>query len=131
MKIRFVSRAVNDLEATLRHYGELGTDLRPRFRVDFDAALERLVMFPNGAPPVEGFPGLRRARMRRFPYGIFYRPDAEELLILRVLHAIRPGPISAEPVTRVPPPGVLSTTRRPPSAPSRSSALRRPVPGAT
>ena len=87
MRIRFTSRAVGDLEAALGHYGDIGSELGIDFREDFGAALDRMVMFPKGAPPVDGFPGVRRARMRRFPYGIFYRPDAEDLLVLRVLHA--------------------------------------------
>ena len=31
-------------------------------------------------------PGLRRARMRQFPYGVFYRPGTDDLVIVRVLH---------------------------------------------
>ena len=87
MKVRFTSRAADDLESALTHYGQVGHDVDTRFRLDFDSALERMVMFPNGAPPVEGFPGLRRARMRRFPYGIFYRPTVDTLVVIRVLHS--------------------------------------------
>lgn len=86
MEIRFTTRAVGDLEAILGRLGEFGTDVPARFRSDFDAALERMAMFPLGAPPVDGFPGLRRARVRRFPYGIFYRPGEDDLVVLRVLH---------------------------------------------
>ncbi|MHA7127619.1 hypothetical protein ACRTEC_14710 [Janibacter indicus] len=31
-------------------------------------------------------PGLRRARMRQFPYGVFYRPGTDDLVTVRVLH---------------------------------------------
>ena len=47
--------------------------------------MERLQTFPHGAAPVEGFPGLRRARMRQFPYGVFYRPGTDDLVIVRAL----------------------------------------------
>lgn len=85
MRVGFTSRAVGDLEAVLSHYGDLHDELPTTFLVDFDSALERLMMFPNGAPPVEGFPGMRRARMRRFPYGIFYRPGDAATVVIRVL----------------------------------------------
>lgn len=42
--------------------------------------------FPRGAAPVDGFPDVRRARMRPLPYGMFYGLDAGDILILRVLH---------------------------------------------
>jgi toxin ParE1/3/4 len=85
--VRFTSRAVGDLDAVLNHYDDIGPDLRMGFGADFESAIERLIMFPNGAPPVEGLPGVRRARMRRFPYGIFYRPGTEESVVLRVVPA--------------------------------------------
>lgn len=87
MTIRFTTRAVADLAAAVQYYAKVDGDLGLRFREDLDTAIERVVMFPHGAPPVDGFPGLRRARMRRFPYGIFYRPDPEESVVVRVLHA--------------------------------------------
>jgi len=89
VKVRLTSRAVADLEDAVQVYGEIGPELSLGFRDDLDSAIERIEMFPRGAPPVDGFPGVRRARMRRFPYGIFYRPDVEASLVIRVLHTKR------------------------------------------
>lgn len=87
MRIRLTRHAVRDLEKACEHYATISPDLHERFLAGFDAVLERLEMFPHGAPPVEGFDGIRRARMRRFPYGLFYQYSAgPDLLILRVLH---------------------------------------------
>lgn len=89
MKVRLAARAVSDLEQAADHYDGQVAGLGAEFLRAFDTALERLQLFPEGAPPVDGFPGVRRARVRRFPYGVFYRPEAEELIVLRVHHARR------------------------------------------
>lgn len=88
MRIRLTEHAVRDLELAFEHYRVIDPRLGERFLDDFDAAVGRLVMFPDEAPPVEGFDGVRRARMRRLPDGIFYRHIAGiDLLLVRVLHS--------------------------------------------
>ena len=91
MRVRVTEQAVGDLAETRDHYRAIGEDLEQRFFDQFDLVVDRLVTFPNGAPPVDGFPGVRRARMRQFPYGVFYRLDGDDILILRVLHTGRDG----------------------------------------
>lgn len=88
MRIRLTRHAASDLELAHDHYAGVEPELGKRFLDEVDTAIERITMFPAGAPPVEGFDEMRRARIRRFPYGIFYRQtDAGiELLIVRVLH---------------------------------------------
>ncbi|MEE6282481.1 type II toxin-antitoxin system RelE/ParE family toxin [Georgenia sunbinii] len=94
MRIRFTAHAVVDLERAHDYYAQIDPELGERFLADVDAAVERLEMFPAGAPPVEGFDEMRRARMRHLPYGVFYRcSDTEtELLVIRVLHSRRHHP---------------------------------------
>lgn len=90
MKVILAPEAVRDLEEATDHYADSDPDLGERFITAVDAAMDRLLMFPLGAPPVEGFGPLRRARMRHFPYGVFYQPTADDdLLVVRVLHARR------------------------------------------
>ena len=88
MRIRLTQHAVDDLRDAVDHYDDVA-GLGEEFLDQFDNLVERLLMFPNGAPPVEGFPGVRRARIRRFPYGAFYRLDGDDLVVLRVLHGRR------------------------------------------
>lgn len=90
MKALLTPEAVRDLEEATGHYADIDPDIGERFLAAVDATMERLLMFPLGAPPVEGFDALRRARMRHFPYGLFYQPTASgDLLIVRVLHSRR------------------------------------------
>ncbi|GAB3199640.1 hypothetical protein GCM10027062_16860 [Nocardioides hungaricus] len=89
MTVRLGRLAIRDLERAREYYGH-DDGLSAGLLADLDRVIERMQAFPNGAPPVEGFPGVRRARMRRFPYGVFYRvlgPDSIE--VLRIVHAAR------------------------------------------
>lgn len=86
-----------DVEEAYDYDAGIDPELSTRFADGVDAAIERIVMFPRGAPAVEGFDRLRRARMRRFPYGIFYQhTSAGDLLVIRVLHSGRHHPGSLE-----------------------------------
>lgn len=96
MRIRLAPSAVGDLAGIRDYYRDISKELEVQFLDQLDVAMERLRMFPKGAPPVEGFPGVRRARLRQFPYGMFYRLDGHDILILRVLHSRRQSPASAE-----------------------------------
>lgn len=86
MTIRLTRLAAEDLETAHAHYDRGDPDLGRRFVADLDLVMERLQTFPHGAAPVEGFPGLRRAGMHQFPYGVFYRPGNDDLVTVRVLH---------------------------------------------
>lgn len=81
--------AVDDLRRARDHYSEIDPALSDEVALAFDVVVERIRIFPHGAPPVDGFPGLRRARMRRFPYGVFYRDTDETVIVVRVLHNAR------------------------------------------
>ncbi len=87
MSVRLAPLAVQDLRAARDHYASINPDLRASLLDAFEQVLERIEMFPQGAPGVDGFPGVRRARLPRFAYGVFYRSQPNgDLEILRVLH---------------------------------------------
>jgi plasmid stabilization system protein ParE len=89
VRIVLGEHAVDDLRRARDHYSAIDPALSDDFANAFDAVIERIRIFPHGAPPVDGLPGLRRARMRRFPYGVFYRDTDENLIVVRVLHNAR------------------------------------------
>lgn len=90
MRIRLTAAAAADLQETASRYDGFEAGVGADFLRAFDDVVERLQMFPSGAPPVDGLrPGVRRARMRRFPYGVFYFQGLDELIVLRVLHSKR------------------------------------------
>jgi toxin ParE1/3/4 len=89
VRIVLGEHAVDDLRRARDHYAAIAPALSDDFALAFDAVVERIRMFPHGAPPVDGLPGLRRARMSRFPYGVFYRDGDETVIVVRVLHNVR------------------------------------------
>lgn len=89
VRIVLGEHAVDDLRRARDHYAAIDPALCDDFALVVDAVLNRVRTFPHGAPPVDGFPGLRRARMRRFPYGVFYRDMDGTMTVLRVLHNVR------------------------------------------
>ncbi|MDX2377884.1 type II toxin-antitoxin system RelE/ParE family toxin [Microbacterium sp. LRZ72] len=89
MTLRLTQLAVRDLTDARDHYRAIDEHLERRFLDQLDRVMDRLVTFPNGAPPVDGFAGVRRARLHQFPYAVFYRLDENDILVLRVLHTRR------------------------------------------
>lgn len=89
LRILLSAHAVDDLSRARDYYAAIEPSLGEAFAEAFDAAVKRIRAFPHGASPVDGFPGLRRARMRRFPYGVFYRDTGDPLVVVRVLHNAR------------------------------------------
>lgn len=97
MRIVLTPQAVTDIEEAVDYYRGIDPELSARFIDDVDAAIARIMVFPKGSPPVEGFDGLRRARMRQFPYGVFYQQtQASDILVVRVLHTRRHHPDAIE-----------------------------------
>jgi len=82
-------QAIEDLHAAKRHYEEQRPGLGDELRDALDITFERLRTFPRSAPPVAGFPGVRRALLPRFPYAIFYLGTSNVIVVLRVLHTAR------------------------------------------
>lgn len=100
MRVILTRHAVADVEEAFDDYAGIDPKLGTRFVEGVDAAIERIVMFPRGAPLVDGFDELRRARMSRFPYGVFYQQTpVGDLLVVRVLRSRRhpPGDLDVEP----------------------------------
>lgn len=87
---------VKDLQAAVAFYAEIDAEIARDFAGDFDLLIERVQMFPRSGRPVTGVDEVRRGRLRRFPYGVFYRLTADEIRILRVLHAARDQPTLPE-----------------------------------
>ena len=81
--------AVADIHAARKYYEESRPGLGKDLADDLDRLFARLRAFPLSAPLVVGYEPVRRARLRRFPYQIFYRTDDQRIDILRVVHAAR------------------------------------------
>jgi plasmid stabilization system protein ParE len=92
MRLLLRSAAAADLRAARKYYDESAHGLGDELAIDLDRLFARLVVFPHSAPLVDGYAPVRRARLRRFPYGVFYLPGEDRIDVLRIVHAARaPG----------------------------------------
>jgi toxin ParE2 len=90
MIVRFERAARLELEEAAHWYETSRPGLAAEFLDEFDRGIQRISDAPNAWHPLEQ--GLRRYRLRRFPYGIIYAIHDGEILIVAVAHLHRrPG----------------------------------------
>jgi plasmid stabilization system protein ParE len=76
-----------DLAASKLWYEELHDGLGARFLEEVDTTIRRIQSNPMAFGLVRG--KLRRALLRRFPFGVFYVLTKEHIVVVAVLHAAR------------------------------------------
>jgi toxin ParE1/3/4 len=80
---------------------EAGSDVALRFATDLQAALEQIERHPLlGRPWPARHPGLRGIRrlvLSNFPLSVFYRPRANVIEVVRLLHHRRDWPRDLDP----------------------------------
>ena len=76
-----------DLEEAAEFYEQRGPGLAHLFLMEVKAAFERIEQRPHAWPRIEG--PVRRCRLNTFPFGVYYRVDAEMPVVLAVLHGRR------------------------------------------
>ena len=87
MTVRLLEVAQQELDEAVIHYnGEL-PGLGDAFVLETVAAIDRIRRFPEAWQPLGK--EIRRCRLRRFPYGLIYARDRDEILILAVAHTRR------------------------------------------
>jgi plasmid stabilization system protein ParE len=82
--VRSTSAACADLIAAHDWYEQRSPGLGKDFVRIVDAAFAGIARYPELFPPVHR--GLRRVLIRRFPYAVFYRIDADAVRVIAVLH---------------------------------------------
>lgn len=77
---------VEILDAALRYERER-RDLGLRFESELDVTIRRITENPLQFPEIE--PGVHRALVRIFPYGVFFLLEEPLVLVIAVLHLHR------------------------------------------
>ena len=85
MNIRFLAPARTELRDTIAYYDGQRPGLGTTFRDEVYAAVERIKKYPKAWRELS--PNTRRHRIQKFPYGVIYAIEAEELLIIAVAHS--------------------------------------------
>ena len=86
-EISIREEARNDLAEAFDWYEEQRLGLGYEFLISVEEALTQLRRFPQSAPYV--LQNVRRASLRRFPYGVFYMLEDDAVVVLAVMHAKR------------------------------------------
>ena len=86
MKTRFLSAANKDVRCVLDYYfRKAGASVAADFHEELEEIIDRLRRSPNSFPVIDDL--RRRALLKRFPYQVIYRVEAEgSILIIAVRH---------------------------------------------
>jgi toxin ParE1/3/4 len=76
-----------DLVEARAWYERKREGLGDEFVLCVEAGLDHIRRVPKAATEV--YPGVRRVVVRRFPYGIYYRVDEDQIAVLAVYHSKR------------------------------------------
>lgn len=87
MRLIYHPDAEMEVVEAVRFYEGREPGLGDRFLRDFDVSIAAILEAPHRWRVVED--DVRRFLMRRFPYGIYYRREGEDLRILVVKHHSR------------------------------------------
>lgn len=87
MTVRFLDIAEIELDEAIDWYKEQAPGLGDAFLIEVLSATRRIERFPEAWHPLGQ--GIRRCRLGRFPYGLIYAVDDDDILILAVAHLHR------------------------------------------
>ena len=88
MKLGYAPRALRDLESITAYLAQHSPSGATNVITAIKSSIDTLAAFPEMAPAVDDA-GHRRLPVLRYPYAIFYRIAADELLILHIRHTSR------------------------------------------
>jgi plasmid stabilization system protein ParE len=87
MTFRFLPPAAREVKEAAKFYEDRVSGLGFDFIAEVRAAIRRIVAQPQAWCPLDDT--FRRCRTRRFPYGIIYSVEGEQVLIVSVMHLHR------------------------------------------
>jgi len=90
MNVLFHPDAELEFNEAIDYYEGVAYGLGLDFSIEVANAIARIAAFPKAWPVIED--GIRRALVKRFPYGVLYSEDQEKIYIVAVMHLHRnPG----------------------------------------
>jgi plasmid stabilization system protein ParE len=90
MTFSFHPEAEEEFLEAINYYEDRERGLGYDFSIEVFATIQNIVIYPTAWPVIEE--SIRRCLVHRFPYGVLYSIEQEEILILAVMHLRRhPG----------------------------------------
>ena len=87
MKVEFLETAQTELDQAFQWYETQQQNLGKQFLNEFDAAIRRIVAYPEAYLLIEK--EIRRCLIKCFPYGVWYGIDADKIIVIAVAHLHR------------------------------------------
>ena len=87
MRIRIHPEAETEFYTSVDFYAEESLTAAERFIQEVEYAMDQISLFPNRWPEIEG--NARGKFLKKFPFTIVYRPIADEVHILAIMHQSR------------------------------------------
>ena len=87
MKYSFHPEAEEEFLQAIDYYEDCKKGLGYEFSVEAHSAIQRAVTFPLAWQAIEG--EIRRVLVNRFPYGVLYTVETEEIFIVAIMHLHR------------------------------------------
>jgi plasmid stabilization system protein ParE len=87
VNLRFLSSARQELDDAFVWYERQSPGLGYEFLDEFDRTIHRIRAYPDSC--AEMSPGIRRAVVARFPYGLIYGQDGDAIVVVAVAHLHR------------------------------------------
>lgn len=90
MTFSFHPEAEKEFLEAINYYEDRERGLGYDFSIEVFATIQNIVIYPTAWPAVEE--GVRRCLVHRFPYGVIYSIEQEEIFVLAVMYLRRhPG----------------------------------------
>jgi len=87
MMFTFHPEAEIEFLHAIEYYEECEKELGYDFAIEVYTTIERAVLHPKAWPFIED--EIRRVLVKRFPYGVLYSEESEEIFIIAVMHLHR------------------------------------------
>lgn len=87
MKVHFSAKASKEMEAAAIWYEEQGRGLGSEFVRAIDVALAKITRTPMLY--TIALDDIRRCLLKKFPFGIFFSIESEQILIVSIFHSRR------------------------------------------
>jgi len=87
LKVRFYKAAERELDDAIAYYEHELPGLGDQFREAVQSALNRMKLFPEAYSPLSW--RTRRCLVSKFPYGIIYKLQENEIVVIAVAHLHR------------------------------------------
>ncbi len=87
LSINFLDVAEQELDEAVEYYNSELSGLGLEFLDEILASLKRILAYPQAWPTFSN--NVRRCLTKRFPYGILYQIEKEQILIVAIMHLHR------------------------------------------